>query len=87
MKRRGEVLEIQAPPCAVCATAPAVVEARIEVRGLVLDRDAGMKSRPYWRPDYQAIRASASCWLCSSCLASQVNVSTSMRVELEAVPR
>jgi len=71
------------PPCASCG-APATCEAELVLRDLVLERDAGVRSRPYWSSDYKAQRARVATRLCDACVSANVRIATSIVCDLDA---
>ena len=53
------------PPCAKCG-GPASTQATLTIQRLTLDRDAGPRTVPYWKPSYHnATRLEVL--LCQSC--------------------
>ena len=71
------------PPRPLCMCgAPGAFQVQIDVQELILDRDAGISSRPYWTAKYRTgTRIEAI--MCQTCVRSnvQVQVVASAKVE------
>jgi hypothetical protein len=71
------------PPRPLCMCGePGAFQVQIDIEELVLDRDAGISSRPYWRAKYQTGTKIASI-MCGKCVRAnvQLQVVASAKVE------
>ena len=81
-RRRGAVqgpslkdLEAEHPrPLCGCGKHPATHQVSLTVQRLQLDRDAGVRSQPYWTASYRSAQTSITALVCDECLASKINV-------------
>ncbi len=71
-----------APPCSNCGE-PGTCEVTVEVRGLRLERDAGVHARPYWQPSYRSVETSIKTILCGACVRACVQIDCSVQATLE----
>lgn len=71
--RKKEENDVPRPACGVCGN-PAGFQVDLQIRELELERDAGVKSQPYWMASYRRIVQSVSTTLCKECLGIRVNV-------------
>jgi len=69
------------PACATCGKS-ADSEFTLEVHSLVVDRDAGVRSSPYWTTSYRTPKVKISMLLCDPCVSKNVNVTTAVQVEV-----
>ncbi len=78
---RVDESSVPRPPCATCG-AGAICTMELEVRDLVLERDSGVGSVPYWTPSYKNLLASITIRLCGECVQNNVKVQTTVRAEV-----
>jgi hypothetical protein len=78
--KRKDIPEPARPIC-MCGN-PGAFHVQIEVTQLVLDRDAGMASRPYWTPKYRTGSRIESI-MCQSCVRSNVKLQVTASAHLE----
>jgi hypothetical protein len=71
------------PPRPLCMCGePGAFQVQIDVQELILDRDAGISSRPYWTAKYRTgTRIEAI--MCQKCLRSNVNVQVVASAKIE----
>lgn len=69
------------PPCAVCA-GPATCVMSLDVRDLVLDRDSGVGTRPYWTTSYKTQVSSVEMRLCAACVTRHVKVAVAVEAKV-----
>ena len=80
MKRKQED-DVPRPPCA-CGK-PATDRLELKVNRLVLERDAGVKSQPYWAPSYRYTRVSVEALICGDCLARDIKIGLTVSATVE----
>jgi hypothetical protein len=74
-RKRGterELDEVPRPPCAGCGE-PATSEVRLSVCRLELERDAGVRSRSYWRGTFTG-GTQVQALMCDACVRANVRV-------------
>lgn len=69
------------PPCATCGHEATCVLS-LDVRDLVLERDSGVHSAPYWTSSYKSVVVDISTRLCAECVRAYVKVSMNVRAEV-----
>jgi hypothetical protein len=71
------------PPRPLCMCGePGAFQVQIDVQELILDRDVGISSRPYWTAKYRTgTRIEAI--MCQKCLRSNVNVQVVASAKIE----
>jgi len=80
-KEPNEASEPPRPPCGTCGE-PATHRVSVAVEPLVLDRDAGTRSVPYWTTNYRgATRIETN--LCGECVRKSVIVKVSAATFVE----
>jgi hypothetical protein len=67
--------EPKRPQCMSCG-APGDFEITLEVKELLLERDAGITARPYWKPDYRS-GSKLQTVVCASCKSQHVAITLS----------
>lgn len=72
MKKAEAEAETPRPPCSGCGK-PATQEVVVETHPLVLERDAGVRSQPYWKGSYHG-SCRITTMLCDGCMKSSVKV-------------
>ena len=76
-----KVKEEPARPLCVCGS-PGAFQVQIHVQELVLDRDAGISSRPYWSAKYRT-----GTWIetimCQACVRANVQLQVSAVAKFE----
>ena len=78
-----EAEEVPRPSCSACGE-PAHHRVEIVVQELVLERDAGMRARPYWAPSYRGgPNTSIATIMCAACLRRHVTVSVAATAVVE----
>ena len=60
------------PPCSACGE-PATTEVSVVSRRLRLERDAGVQSRPYWRPSFHN-ETDMKTIMCDACVRKNVSI-------------
>jgi hypothetical protein len=74
-KKSVDSEEVSRPGCSACGQ-PAYHHVEITVCGLVLERDAGIRARPYWSPSYRSSAGTRiQTVMCTTCLQKHVTVS------------
>ncbi len=73
--------DVPRPPCATCGAGASCVMS-VEVQDLVLERDSGVRSVPYWNKSYKGTVASIEVRLCAGCLQKNVRLTTQVAVEV-----
>jgi hypothetical protein len=73
--------DVPRPSCG-CGS-PATHQIDITVRRLVLDRDAGPYTAPYWTPSYKATSQSVSAMVCEGCHRRDINITLSVSAAVE----
>jgi hypothetical protein len=81
MAARKRMEEPPRPLCSVCG-GPATHEVLIATRELKLDRDAGVKSQPFWAADYR-YGTDIKVLLCAGCKKTRVGVDFQVAVSVE----
>jgi hypothetical protein len=80
MRKAKNQLEPARPLC-MCGS-PGTFLVQIDVQELVLDRDAGISSRPYWSAKYRTGTRIESI-MCQKCVRSNVQLQVSAVAKLE----
>lgn len=71
------------PPRPLCMCgAPGAFQIQIDVQELVLDRDAGISARPYWKPQYRSGTKVESI-MCQKCVCANVQLQVVATAKLE----
>ena len=71
------------PPRPLCMCGePGAFQVQIDVQELVLDREAGISSRPYWTAKYRTGTRIESI-MCQKCVRSNVNVQVVASAKVE----
>jgi hypothetical protein len=74
---------VDPPPRPLCMCGgPGAFKVEIDVQELVLDREAGISSRPYWSAKYRTGTRIESI-MCQSCVRSNVQVQVVASAKLE----
>jgi len=81
MKRQGPAqdptLDVPRPLCG-CGKHPATHQVHLTVQRLVLERESGVHSEPYWAPSYRPAHTSITSMVCDECLGSRINVTVAV---------
>lgn len=80
MKRDVED-EVPRPPCG-CGK-PATHQIKLEVRRLELDREAGVRTKPYWTPTFRGAHTGVEALVCDGCLQDHVHVELKIDASVE----
>ena len=70
------------PPC-LCGQ-PAFYIVSVSAEPLTLEREAGMRSEPYWTRNYRARTMVTEVHMCTECFSSRVNLSVALAADLKA---
>jgi len=81
MKKKLTEEDVPRPPCA-CGK-PATDRVEIKVQRLVLEREAGVSSQPYWSPSYRYTRVSVEALICEDCLKRNITVGLTVSASVE----
>lgn len=74
------------PPRPLCSCGePGVFQVHIDVQELVLDRDSGISSRPYWTVKYRT-GTRIETIMCQNCLRANVQLQVVATAKIEKVP-
>lgn len=73
--------DVPRPPCSTCG-APATHQMKLECLVLRLQRDAGLRSEPYWTPHYSE-GTSISALVCGTCLQASVKISVAVTANVD----
>ena len=79
--KRGKDQPEPARPLCMCGS-PGAFLVQIDVQELVLDRDAGISSRPYWSAKYRTGTRIESI-MCQKCVRSNVKLEVSVAATVE----
>jgi hypothetical protein len=77
-----EAEEVPRPGCSACG-APAHHRVEITVQELVLERDAGIRARPYWSPSYRTASTCIMTLMCTVCLRRHVTITVAASAAVE----
>ena len=74
--RRRRALEETTPrPICGCGKNPVTHQVQLTVRRLILDREAGAHSQPYWAASWRgAAHTAIEALVCDDCLGNRINV-------------
>lgn len=80
-RRRGPAQDDETTPRPLCGCGKyrATHQVQLTVRRLMLDRDAGAHSSPYWAASWKgAAHTSIEALVCDECLGSRINVAVAV---------
>ena len=83
-QRRKKIDETDAPdrPLCGCGKSLATHQVTLTVRRLVLDREAGARTKAYWSASYHSAHTSIEAVVCDDCLSGKINVSVAVDATL-----
>jgi hypothetical protein len=82
---KKKITDFPRPGCSCCLE-PATHEVSLNARPLKLERDAGVRSQPYWTGDYRNTTM-VSVLLCGNCFKTRVGIDFSVTASLEKVTK
>ena len=83
-QRRKKIDEADAPerPLCGCGKNLATHQVTLTVRRLVLDREAGARTKAYWTARYLGAHTSIEAVVCDDCLAGKIHVAIAVDATL-----
>ena len=74
--------EVPRPLCG-CGKHPATHQVKLSVQRLELDRESGVRSRPYWSASFRGAHTNIEALVCDECLSSKINLTVAVDATVE----